>query len=82
MSLIASFCSINSQYLLFLSILLHAFLLDGASTKKHREIWIKTANTGDLWRGTERSKTQYNIGAGKEIILLIYELNSPTAHVM
>ena len=32
-------------------------------------------NIGDLWSRTKRSKAQYNIGAGKEIIFLIYELN-------
>ena len=30
---------------------------------------------GVLWSRTKRSKTQYNKGAGKEIILLIYEYN-------
>ena len=42
--------------------------------EKHGEIWIKTVNIGDLWSRTKRSKTQHNKGAGKEIILLIYEL--------
>ena len=32
----------------------------------------KTVNIGELWSRTKRSKTQYNIGAAKEIILLIY----------
>ena len=40
--------------------------------ENHGEKWIKTANIGDLWSRTKRSKTQYNISAGKEIILLIY----------
>ena len=43
--------------------------------EKHGEIWIKTVNFGDLWSRSKRSKTQYNIGTGKEIILLIYVLN-------
>ena len=43
--------------------------------EKHGKIPIKTANTGDLWSRMKRSKTQYNVDAGKKIILLIYEHN-------
>ena len=43
--------------------------------KKLGEIWIKTANIGDFMEQTKRSKTQYNKGAGNEIVLLIYEYN-------
>ena len=38
------------------------------SPENHGEIWIKTVNIGDLWSRMKRSKTQCNIGAGKEII--------------
>ena len=38
------------------------------SPENHGEIWIKTVNIGDLWNRMKRSKTQCNIGAGKEII--------------
>ena len=40
---------------------IHQKIMDG-------EIWIKTVNIGDLWSRMKRSKTQCNIGAGKEII--------------
>ena len=51
------------------------------STKEHGETWIKSENTEDLWSRTKQEKTQYNISAGKEIILLIHELKlSRTAH--
>ena len=36
--------------------------------EKYGEIWIKMVNIGDLWSRMKRSKTQYNIGADKEII--------------
>ena len=48
---------------------------NGEPPKKHGEIWIKIVNKGDLWSRTKQSKRQHNIGAGKEIILLIYEHN-------
>ena len=45
------------------------------SPEMHRKIWIKTTNIEDLWSRTKLWKTQYNIGAGKELILLLFEHN-------